>query len=276
MGNSQFFLRTWLYSALIGNEAPVKHRSAILRNCLLPKVNRGETKQKEVPLLSCGLHQGTYPSGSGTGLKWWPDMHDKTSFLMITPGWYPLTLAWTACQFGRSRTRRLWQASWKWLIVASTEEFAEGSPGIQQKGSSKHVWQEVSSLTSDCQLPSYFKWKTGTETSSATVGKDSFTAKSIQPTGGWTRYKEPWKCRINKSDLSRITSPRYLVAIEMHNPLWQEHHKAPKIEVQQNQYHHLSILNPWHGLQGRTSLLSFFEYNCQSEKHYHSSGTLSS
>lgn len=90
--------------------------------------------------------------------------------------------------------------------------------------------------------------------------KEQFYSKSTQPTGGWTCYKEPWKCRINKSDLSRITSPQYLVAFEMHNSLWQEHHKAPKIEVQQNQYHYLSTLNPWYGLQWQISLLSFFKY----------------
>lgn len=72
--------------------------------------------------------------------------------------------------------------------------------------------------------------------------------------------KNPENVGPSKSDLNRINSPEYPVAIGMHNPLWQEHHKAPKIEVQQNQHHRLSTLKPWYSLQEHTSLLSFFKY----------------
>lgn len=171
------------------------------------KWTEGKQNRKKFLSWAVDFTRKCIPMAQELGWNGGPDMHGKTSFLMITPGWYPSILVWTAPQIGRIRTRRLGQASWKGPITAPKEEFAEGSLPIQQKGSRKHVWQKVSSLTSDCQLPSYFKWETGTETSSATVGKNSFTAKSTQPTGGWTCYKEPWKCRINKSDLSRITSP---------------------------------------------------------------------
>lgn len=186
-------------------------------------------------------------------------MEDKRSFLMIIPvGWYPLSPVPIACQFGRTRTRWLWQAAYKWPIMVSIEEFAEGSLLIQHKGSNKCLTE---GQQSDVGLLVSFLLQMGNRNRNfCNSQKENFTQPnqhSLLEAGHAT--KNPENVGSSESDLSTRTSPQYLVPTGKHNPLWQEYHKAPKIKVQQKQYHHLPSLNPY-GLQWQTSLLSSFKY----------------
>lgn len=150
--------------------------TGLLHSTITFHLKWAEGKQNTAKFLSWAVDftRKCTPMAQESGWNGGPDMQGKRTSLMITPaGWHHLIPVSIACQFGRTRRRRLWQASWKPPLMASTGEFAEGSLPIQHKGNSKCLTE--GQQTQDCQFPSYFKWETGTETSSATVGKNNFT-----------------------------------------------------------------------------------------------------
>lgn len=130
--------------------------TGLLHSTITFHLKWAEGKQNTAKFLSWAVDftRKRTPMAQESGWNGGPDTQDKRTSLMITPaGWHHLIPVSIARQFGRTRTRRLWQASWKPPLMASTGEFAEGRLPIQHKGNSKCVWQKVSRHRTASFLP---------------------------------------------------------------------------------------------------------------------------